>query len=112
MSVMLSKSGNTKIVNYLFILLGSGLLFSFQQPSGYSGGAENSADTPKVLFDHKDYKDFSKGTLSDFGASLYVSQKGNIQFINLFDLNADGFPEVVINNDHNHYETPDLLIYH
>jgi hypothetical protein len=70
------------------------------------------SDSAKVLFSHKSFKDFSKGTLSDFGSNLYVSQKGNIQFINLFDLNADGYPEAVINNDHNHYETPDLLIYH
>jgi len=65
-----------------------------------------------MLFHHNSYKDFSKGILSDAGANLYVARNGNIQFINLFDLNADGFPEAVFNNDHNHHETPDLFIYH
>lgn len=72
------------------------------------------SDTGKneTLFHHHRFEDFSKGTFSDNGVNLYVSKKGNLKFINLFDLNADGYPEVIINNDHNHYETPDLLIYH
>lgn len=65
-----------------------------------------------ILVHHHTYKDFQKGQLSDAGANLYISRNGNIQFINLFDLNADGFPEPVFNNDHNHHETPDILVYH
>jgi hypothetical protein len=100
-------------IAYLFLILsGSCLLLSFKVAVAYSDSTRHDIDTPKVLFNHKSYRDFSKGTFSDFGANLYVSQKGNLQFINLFDLNADGYPEVVINNDHNHYETPDLMIYH
>ena len=64
------------------------------------------------VFYHHTQKDFAKGSLSDAGANLYVSQSGKIQFINLFDLNADGFPEAIFNNDHNHYEAPDVLVYH
>jgi hypothetical protein len=109
--IMFSRPTNTKILIYVFFLLASSVSLSFQSPPEHPETG-NRTDTSKVLFDHKTYKDFSKGIFSDFGANLYVSQKGNIQFINLFDLNADGFPEVVINNDHNHYETPDLLIYH
>lgn len=109
---MLSRSTNIKILSSLFLLLACGSLFSFRSVENHSGLRKYLADTPKVLFDHKSYQDFSKGTFSDFGANLYVSRKGNLQFINLFDLNADGYPELVINNDHNHYETPDLLLYH
>lgn len=65
-----------------------------------------------VIFKHNSFNDFSKGTFSDSGGNLYVSKNGNLQFINLFDLNADGYPEVVVNNDHNHYEAPDVLVYH
>lgn len=69
------------------------------------------ADQPAILFHHHTFKDFSRGTFSDAGGNLYVSKKGNIQFVNLFDLNFDGYPEVIINNDHNVYETPDALVY-
>jgi hypothetical protein len=58
------------------------------------------------------YNDFIKGKFSDAGGNLYVSKNGNLQYINLFDLNADGYPEVVVNNDHNGYDTPDALVYH
>ncbi len=73
------------------------------------GGVGRSA--AETLFDHHTFHDFSKGVFSDSGANLYVSEQGNLQFINRFDLNNDGYPEVVVNNDHNHYETPDVLIY-
>lgn len=64
-----------------------------------------------MLFDHKTYQQFSKGHFSDAGSNLYVSKNGRIQFIHLFDLNFDGYPEVVLNNDHNHNEAPDALVY-
>ena len=72
-------------------------------------GASVFAD---VLFRHDTFRDFSRGTLSDSGANLYISREGRIGFVNIFDLNADGFPEIVVNNDHNYYDTPDVLIYH
>lgn len=108
---MFSRSTSIKILNYLFVLSGSLTLLSFRPSSEYTAASKRAIDTPKIVFNHKGYNDFSKGTFSDFGANLYVSKKGNLQFINLFDLNADGYPEVVINNDHNHYETPDVMIY-
>ena len=70
------------------------------------------AQQPRVLFEHKSYQQFSKGHFSDAGGNLYVSKQGRIQFVNLFDLNFDGYPEVVLNNDHNHTEAPDALVYY
>ena len=69
------------------------------------------AQRPRVLFDHRSYQQFAAGHFSDAGANLYVSQKGRIQFVHLFDLNFDGYPEVVLNNDHNHMEAPDALVH-
>lgn len=66
---------------------------------------------PRVLFDHHTYKDFRKGQFSDAGVNLYVSRQGHLQFINLFDLNFDGYPEVALNNDHNIIEAPDVFVY-
>jgi hypothetical protein len=64
------------------------------------------------LFRHHTYADFIKGKFSDSGGNSYVSKDGKIQFVNLFDFNADGYPEVVTNNDHNGYDTPDAMVYH
>jgi hypothetical protein len=64
-----------------------------------------------VLFRHHTYVDFIKGKVSDSGGNLYISKGGKIQFVNLYDFNADGYPEVVTNNDHNGYDTPDAFIY-
>lgn len=65
-----------------------------------------------VPFRHDRHADFAKGRFSDSGGNLYVSKAGRLQFINLYDFNADGYPEVVANNDHNGYDTPDALVYH
>jgi hypothetical protein len=70
-----------------------------------------SVQPPRTLFRHHTYKDFAKGSFADAGGNLYVSQQGRLQFINLFDLDFDGYPEVVVNNDHNHMEAPDALVY-
>ena len=67
---------------------------------------------PQVLFEHHTFEDFKKGSFSDAGGNLYVSGNGRLQFINLFDFNGDGYPEVVSNNDHNGFDTPDALVYH
>lgn len=73
--------------------------------------AASSLEKP-VLFYHHTYNDFMKGVVSESGGNIYISKKGQIQFINLFDLNGDGYPEVVTNNDHNGYDTPDAFVYH
>lgn len=76
------------------------LQWNHQQKDGKNKVIDTSAYNPsKVLFHHHTYNDFINGKLSDAGGILYVSKNGNLQFINLFDLNADGFPKVVTNND-------------
>lgn len=64
------------------------------------------------LLHHHSFADFSAGTFSDSGCNLYVSRAGRLRYVNLFDIDGDGFPEVVANNDHNRFETPDILVYH
>lgn len=84
-------------------LLGALLFFRITPDSIPTPGA--------TVFRHHSFADFSKGQRSDAGGNLYISKSGNVQFINLFDLNLDGYPEVVTNNDHNGYDTPDALVY-
>lgn len=72
----------------------------------------NSAIPKKVVFSHSTYEDFSGGTVSNSGQNLFVSGEGQIRFINWFDLNTDGYPEIVAVNDHDHYETTDGFVYY
>ena len=44
------------------------------------------------------FKDFEKGTLSESGAKLYVSAKGNVQLLDRLDLNGDGWLDLVFSN--------------
>ncbi len=83
-------------------LLGSSIVFS---------NALAQSDSQRVLLHHHTFQDFSKGKFSDAGCNIYVSKHGNIQYKNIFDLDFDGFPEVILNNDHNHYDTPDIIFY-
>ena len=41
------------------------------------------------------FADFSKGTLSESGAKIYVSAKGNVQMLDRLDLNRDGWLDIV-----------------
>lgn len=73
---------------------------------------EAARETP--FFRHASFADFAQGTLSSPGTGLYVARKGDrgeIRFVNRFDYNNDGFPEVVAVNDHNHYDTTPAVLY-
>ncbi len=65
-----------------------------------------------ILFRHSTYDDFSDGMVSNSGQNLFVSRDGSIRFINWFDFNNDGYPEIVSVNDHNPFETSDGFIYY
>jgi hypothetical protein len=72
---------------------------------------KTSTTNRKLIFRHSTFNDFSAGNLSNSGQNLFVSKEGQIRFINWFDLNNDGYSEIVVPNDHNHYETTDGFIY-
>lgn len=94
-------------MNYIFLF--ASLFLTGQAYSTFH--TDSLPPKGKVLFNHHSFVDFSKGQRSDAGGNLYVSKKGQLQFINLYDLNLDGYPEVVTNNDHNGYDTPDAIVY-
>lgn len=68
--------------------------------------AQNASSVQQHGFD-----DFSRGQLGNSGANLYVSRDGRIQVINKWDLNRDGYPDLLMSNDHDVYEAVDSLIY-
>src|SRR6185312_5338566 len=54
---------------------------------------------------------FSRGTFGNGGENLYVSHSGVIQTINQWDINRDGYNDVLLSNDHDMDETVDAFIY-
>jgi len=54
---------------------------------------------------------FSRGTFGNGGQNLYVSRSGVIQTINQWDINRDGYNDVLLSNDHDMDETVDAFIY-
>ena len=72
--------------------------------------AGRSADQPQSIR-HAGFEQFLKGTLGNSGANLYVSRSGRVQVINKWDLNRDGFNDIVISNDHDDFEIVDAFVY-
>ena len=65
-----------------------------------------------VWIRHSGFEDFAKGTFGDSGRNTYVSAAGHVQMIHRWDLNLDGFPDLLFTQDENsRSETPDALVY-
>ena len=83
---------------------------TFAAISGFQQHLFSAAST--VWIRHSGFADFSQGTLGDSGRNIYVSAAGHIQMIHRWDLNRDGFPDLVFTQDENsRSETPDVLVY-
>ncbi len=67
-----------------------------------AGGRLYSADAIRFVDD--EFQDFSQGTFDDGGHNLYAAQDGTLRTINRFDLNGDGFLDVLFNCTHNTYQ--------
>ncbi len=59
----------------------------------------------------RDFSDFSEGTSDSSGANLYVSRAGAVQMINLFDLNHDGYLDILFNQSHDYNTRVNSSIY-
>ncbi|WP_286263175.1 FG-GAP-like repeat-containing protein [Thalassotalea atypica] len=53
-----------------------------------------------VTWHETSFKDFSDGKLEASGHNLYVSHKGDIRTIHRFDINQDGYLDIMFNNTH------------
>lgn len=63
------------------------------------------------VFRHAGFAQFARGEFGNAGQNLFVSTRGELKLINWFDLDRDGHPEIVVNNEHNPHESVDGLIY-
>ncbi len=59
----------------------------------------------------KGFEGFSKGTLGNGGQNLYVSKKGILQRIFQYDLNQDGYPDLLFGNSQSMNERPPVYVY-
>ena len=59
----------------------------------------------------KGFEGFSKGTLGNGGQNLYVSRKGVLQRIYQYDVNGDGYPDLLFANSQSMGECPPLYVY-
>ena len=57
------------------------------------------------------FQDFSAGSFLDGGSNLYVSARGRIQIISRWDLNNDGFVDLVVPSGHAHTEKENTYLY-
>ena len=53
---------------------------------------------------HGGFTDFSQGSFDNGGANLYVNANGIIEMINHYDVNNDGYVDLVLSNDHDKIE--------
>lgn len=54
----------------------------------------------------KGFDALSKGTLGNAGQNLYISKKGVLQRIWQFDVNSDGYVDILVTNSHGYNEHP------
>ena len=53
---------------------------------------------------HRRFEQFSKGSFDNGGDNLYVNAKGIIEMIHRFDVNNDGYVDIVLPNAHGYIE--------
>ena len=78
------------------LLLGSLCWFMATQ----SAGRALPPATPFQIV-HQGFEDFSQGQMGNAGQNLYGSRSGRLQLINRWDLNNDGYYDLVFANTHN-----------
>ena len=59
----------------------------------------------------KGFEDFRDGTFGNGGQNLYVSRRGVLQRIHQFDLDGDGYLDLVFCNSQDHCERPNVFVY-
>jgi len=71
------------------------------------------AQTAKVekSWTQTSYEDFKRGRLTDGGNNLYISRKGSVETVNRWDLNGDGYLDLIFNNSHDEWQTVPVYLY-
>jgi hypothetical protein len=57
------------------------------------------------------FEAFRAGTFGNAGHNLYASRAGVLQRIHQYDLDQDGYVDLVFSNSHDYWETAPALLY-
>ena len=87
------------------IALGFLLLAAIAAAVPAAAGAEDAWVT------HDTFQDFSAGRLGDSGVNLYATRSGTLQMIHRWDLNNDGYLDILLGQDHDVLENAHILVY-
>ena len=60
---------------------------------------------------HSSFEDFASGRIADGGTNLYIARSGQLEMTYRWDLNNDGFLDLLVIQDHNPLENVDALVY-
>src|SRR5258705_10944887 len=61
-----------------------------------------SGPTKPTAWIQAGFKDFAQGQFDDGGSNLYVNANGIIEMINNWNVNNDGYPDLVLANSHDY----------
>lgn len=79
---------------------------------GFSETSKPSAEkSTQEVWSHGGFDDFSKGKFENSGNNLYVNAKGEIEIINHFDVNNDGYVDILLANSHDQNERGPTWVY-
>ena len=67
------------------------------------------SSSPPII--HSGFKEFSLGEFDNGGDNLYVNSRGEIEIIHRFDVNGDGYVDLVLPNAHGYDERGPTTIY-
>ena len=90
-----SKYQTFTIILLAFFLIAGGYILIVTQNS--------FAGTRSQTWIEDTFEDFSDGTLDASGQNIYISRDGKIRTIHRFDLNDDGYIDLLFNSTHNDY---------
>ena len=60
---------------------------------------------------HTSFEDFASGRIADGGTNLYIARSGQLEMTYRWDLNNDGYLDLLVIQDHNPLENTDVLVY-
>ena len=94
-----------KVFTIFWIILGVSILISSQ--AAYAGPGpgpkpKDKEDKPQTWIEDS-FKDFSDGIFDASGQNIYASLDGKIRTINRFDMNEDGWIDLLFPSTHNRY---------
>jgi len=79
--------------------------------AGICSGPPDCGTAAAAEWTESSFADFRDGSFLDAGSNAYVSERGRIQIITRWDLNGDGYLDILLPSGHGHDEKCNTYIY-